>query len=86
MTTTRASFRLGRRAAPAAVRGVQDLVVDFDTLQIHNCGLWRQITHTAVWETTLKKAGSKEAFARVDHDYVVDFAQGLVHIVSDSLW
>ncbi len=53
---------------------LQEVVVDFDHLEAHD-GAFGVDDVFCCLGTTIKKAGSQEAFRRVDHDYVVEIAE-----------
>lgn len=61
-----------RRPQPAAPR-LQTVVVDFEFLPDLET-IWRADVAVCALGTTLKTAGSREAFRRVDHDMVLAFA------------
>lgn len=66
-----------RRVLPAEARGDAKLdnpVVDFEVLPAQADG-WSADAVLCALGTTLRQAGSKAAFRRVDHDYVVAAAQ-----------
>ncbi len=56
--------------------GISHQVVDFNDLQSSLQSIEADHAYCALG-TTKKKAGSSEAFRRVDHDYVLAFARGL---------
>ena len=64
---------LTRRPAPSTSR-VQAHVVDFDKLEAYS-SLFSVDTIICALGTTMKQAGSKEAFRRVDFDYPLDMAR-----------
>jgi uncharacterized protein YbjT (DUF2867 family) len=60
-----------RPLSPGAAGGVEEHVVDFDRLAAADLGGAEiEEVHCALG-TTMRRAGSKAAFRRVDHDYVV---------------
>jgi uncharacterized protein YbjT (DUF2867 family) len=63
---------IARRPQPAAER-LQTVVVDFENLPDLET-IWRADVAVCALGTTLKTAGSREAFRRVDHDMVLAFA------------
>jgi uncharacterized protein YbjT (DUF2867 family) len=65
---------LGRRAALPAHERLAEHVVDFERLAEH-AELLRGDDLFCCLGTTIKAAGSQEAFRRVDHDYVVELAR-----------
>ena len=65
---------LGRRPLDLAHPKLDDRVVDFDRLP-DAPDLPASDDAFCCLGTTIKKAGSEEAFRRVDHDYVLDFAR-----------
>ncbi len=65
---------LGRRAALAPHERLVEQVVDFERLGEH-AELLRGDDLFCCLGTTIKAAGSQEAFRRVDHDYVVELAK-----------
>ncbi len=68
---------LSRRELPSAPK-LNTLILDFDALETALPGALAGATPDDVYctlGTTMKRAGSKEAFRRVDHDYVLQLAQ-----------
>jgi uncharacterized protein YbjT (DUF2867 family) len=59
---------------PGADAGVEAHVVDFDRLDDH-AELFRVDAVFCALGTTMKQAGSRERFRRVDHDYVLEVAR-----------
>lgn len=65
---------VGRRDLPLLHPKLEQRVVDFDKLQHYAAELAVDDVFCCLG-TTIKKAGSKEAFYKVDHTYVVDLAK-----------
>jgi len=65
---------LSRRETEQAHSKLNNQVVDFSQLS-HHQGIERADIAFCCLGTTMKKAGSKEAFYKVDYDYVFNFAQ-----------
>jgi uncharacterized protein YbjT (DUF2867 family) len=65
---------LSRRPLPLQHAKLKVLIVDFDDLAAHAADLQADDVYCALG-TTLAKAGSRDAFARVDHDYVMALAR-----------
>ncbi|GAB3530402.1 oxidoreductase [Pontibacter brevis] len=65
---------IGRRELPLIYPNLEQRVVDFNNLKLHGSELVADDVFCCLG-TTIKKAGSKEAFYKVDHTYVVDLAQ-----------
>lgn len=65
---------IGRRELPVIHPKLDQQVVDFDNLQKSKSELVAEDVFCCLG-TTIKKAGSKEAFYKVDHDYVTQLAQ-----------
>lgn len=53
---------------------VENIILDFDSLESRQ-DLLKSSVFICCLGTTIKKAGSQEAFRKVDHDYVVNFAK-----------
>lgn len=66
---------LARRPQPDLPSNVRCIVVNFE--QLGTLASLKADDYFCCLGTTLKAAGSKEAFRRVDHDYVVDIARQL---------
>jgi uncharacterized protein YbjT (DUF2867 family) len=63
-----AATALVRRAEGVALPGIEERVIDFERLDLELAG--RTATHVfCALGTTMAKAGSRDAFRRVDHDY-----------------
>jgi uncharacterized protein YbjT (DUF2867 family) len=58
-----------------AAGGVVEHVVDFDALADADLGIARIDDVYCALGTTMRRAGSKAAFRRVDHDYVVELGR-----------
>jgi uncharacterized protein YbjT (DUF2867 family) len=65
---------IGRRELPVIHPRLDQQIVDFDSLQKYRSELVADDVFCCLG-TTIKKAGSKEAFYKVDHDYVTRLAQ-----------
>lgn len=67
---------LNRRVIHYSDAKIQEIIVDFD--QLENSLKEIKATHAfCCLGTTIKKAGSKEAFRKVDFDYVLNFAKAV---------
>ena len=66
---------VGRRELPIIHPKLEQKVIDFDKLQNYASDLAVDDVFCCLG-TTIKKAGSKEAFYKVDHTYVVNLAKG----------
>lgn len=70
---------IGRRPMPSLDPRIQSVVVDFDRLESH-AELFAVDQIICALGTTMKRAGSKEAFRRVDLEYPLALARlGLAH-------
>ena len=70
---------IGRRPMPSLDPRIQASVVDFDNLKSH-ADLFAVDQIICALGTTMKQAGSKEAFRRVDLEYPLEMARlGLAH-------
>jgi len=65
---------VGRRELPIIHPKLEQLIVDFDDLKPYTSDMVADDIYCCLG-TTIKKAGSKEAFYKVDHTYVVQLAQ-----------
>ncbi len=65
---------VGRRELPIIHPKLEQVVVDFDDIKSYTTDLVADDVYCCLG-TTIKKAGSKEAFYKVDHTYVVQLAQ-----------
>ena len=65
---------IGRRELPLIYPNLEQRVVDFDNLKNYASELVADDIFCCLG-TTIKKAGSKEAFYKVDHTYVVELAE-----------
>lgn len=65
---------IGRRELPVIHPKLDQQIVDFDNLQKYKSELVADDVFCCLG-TTIKKAGSKEAFYKVDHDYVTHLAE-----------
>ena len=65
---------LTRRSTDFKGPTINEIQVDFDNLGSAANSFAADVAYCCLG-TTMKKAGSRDAFFRVDHDYVVDFAQ-----------
>jgi uncharacterized protein YbjT (DUF2867 family) len=63
-----------RRAVSLEIHKFTQVVVDFERLQDYGADLRADDVYVALG-TTIKKAGSQEAFRRVDHDYPIEIAR-----------
>jgi uncharacterized protein YbjT (DUF2867 family) len=59
---------------PTGIEEVKEILVDFDQLKDHTNQFTAQAAYCCLG-TTMKKAGSREMFFKVDHDYVISFAE-----------
>lgn len=53
---------------------LKNIIVDFENLP-QDLGLWKADAVICTLGTTIRSAGSKEAFKKIDHDYVVNVAK-----------
>lgn len=65
---------VGRRELPLIFPNLEQRVVDFDNLNLHASDLVADDIFCCLG-TTIKKAGSKGAFYKIDHTYVVELAK-----------
>ncbi|RNI29862.1 oxidoreductase [Rufibacter immobilis] len=65
---------IGRKTLPVEHPKLQQLTVDFDHLEKHRHSLIADDVYCCLG-TTIKKAGSKENFRKVDYQYVVNLAK-----------
>ncbi|WP_373999189.1 NAD(P)H-binding protein [Bdellovibrio bacteriovorus] len=54
--------------------GIENILLDFNKLKDYDSALKADI-FVCCLGSTIKKAGSQEAFRKVDHDYVIEFAK-----------
>ena len=66
---------VGRRALPVQDPKLVQVVTDFTTPSVFDALAAPHVAFSCLG-TTIKKAGSREAFRKVDHDAVLAFAQG----------
>jgi uncharacterized protein YbjT (DUF2867 family) len=67
-------YSFGRRNLPVEHSKLRQLIVDFDALDLKGLPAG-QVDYFCCLGTTLKKAGSKEAFRKVDYDYPLGIAK-----------
>lgn len=66
-------FVIVRRAVEFTDKNIEPLVLDFENLEQQKFPAGAD--YFCALGTTIKQAGSQEAFRKVDHDYVVSFAK-----------
>lgn len=66
-------FVIVRRAVEFTDKNIEPLVLDFENLEQQKFRAGAD--YFCALGTTIKQAGSQEAFRKVDHDYVVSFAK-----------
>jgi uncharacterized protein YbjT (DUF2867 family) len=59
---------------PSGFDEVKEIQVEFDQLEDHSDQFSAEAAYCCLG-TTMKKAGSREMFFKVDHDYVISFAE-----------
>ncbi|MEJ2004512.1 MAG: NAD(P)H-binding protein [Cyclobacteriaceae bacterium] len=65
-----------RRSAGFSDPKIEEILTDFDDLDKHKERFAAEAAYCCLG-TTMKKAGSKDAFYKVDHDYVLHFARNV---------
>src|SRR5688572_11971644 len=75
---------LARRPLPRTHPKLESVTVDFERLEQELAGR-RATCAFCCLGTTIKKAGSQDAFRRVDHDYVLAFARAALAAGAEKL-
>lgn len=68
-----------RRALPTRHPRLDNPVLDFERLPPADASLWRVDAVICTLGTTMKQAGSRARFRRVDHDYPLQIARSALH-------
>ena len=70
---------LARRELPADLTGLRLAPIRVDYARLHPPPSWAEADHVfCALGTTMRQAGSREAFRRVDHDYVIALARAVL--------
>jgi uncharacterized protein YbjT (DUF2867 family) len=67
-------YSIARRSQDIQHNRIKSIAIDFDNLERYKSSLTTDIVFCALG-TTIKKAGSKEQFIKVDYDYVLNSAK-----------